>query len=330
MRQKVMFEKKGKRVLTHSATECFQECRKKWDIRYNKEIVPTEPQTALDFGTAIHAGLEFWFKYGTAKGAVEAAVSRGAELGLGSEDLCKAQAMIERYTEIYEKEEFEVIAVEKVFNVALQNPKTLKFSRSYTYMGKIDGLVKIDNGYYILEHKTTARIDEKYIDAIEIKSQIARYAMAMEREGYPIRGAIYDILEKPGIRMATGESEEEFEARKAALIAKSKTGKTTAQRKEAETPEAFLARCREKLTGDSYRRVTVMLDYDRKREALDDLWRIAKDMMHPEIYPTTGACVAFGKVCPYLNLCRAKGDIERCPDEYKYKKAHCELEGGQT
>lgn len=326
MRQKRMFADSEMRTLTHSSVECFQECRVKWDYRYNREIITTEPQTALDFGTAIHSGLEFWFRYGIAKGAVKAGVSRGAELGLISEDLCKVQAMIERYTEIYEEEAFEVVEVEKVFKVRLQNPRTLKYSRSFTYQGKIDGLVKMDKGYYILEHKTTASITDKYIDAIDLKAQIALYAMAMESEGYPIRGAIYDILEKPGIRMATGETEEEFEARKAALLAKSKTGKTTAQRKEAETPEAFLARCREKLTADSFRRVIVALDFDRKREALDNLWRTAQDMRNAKIYPTTGACVAFGKVCPYLNLCRAKGDIEKCADEYKYKRAHSELD----
>lgn len=326
MRQKQLFNDSGLRTLTHSSVACFQECRVKWDYRYRREIVPNEPQTALDFGTAIHTGLEFWFRYGIDKGAVEAGVSKGAELGLSSEDLCKVQALLERYIEIYKEEEFEVVEVEKVFSVRLQNPRTLKFSRSFTYKGKIDGLVRLDNAYYILEHKTTSSITDKYIDAIDLKAQIALYAMAMEREGYPIRGAIYDIIEKPGIRMATGETEEEFEARKAALIAKSKTGKTTAQRKEAETPEAFLDRCREKITADSFRRVTVTLDFDRKREALDNLWRTAKDMKHPEIYPTSGACVAFGKVCPYLNLCRAHGDPEQCADEYRPAKAHSELE----
>lgn len=329
MKQKQMFTDELK-TLTHSSVACFQECRVKWDYRYNKEIVPNEPQTALDFGTAIHTGLEFWFKYSIDKGAVEAGVSQGAELGLSSEDLCKVQAMLERYTEIYKEEKFEVVEVEAVFNVKLRNPRTLHYSKKYQYAGKIDGLVKIENAYYILEHKTTSSITDKYIDAIDLKAQIALYAMAMEAEGYPIRGAIYDILEKPGIRMATGETEEEFEARKAALIAKSKTGKTTAQRKEAETPEAFLARCREKLTADSFRRVTVTLDFDRKREALDNLWRTARDISKAEIYPTTGACVAFGKVCPYLNLCRAKGNLEQCADEYRHAKANGELEGGQT
>lgn len=328
MKQASLFNK-GLRIITHSAAECFQECRVKWDYRYNKEIIPTESQTALDFGTAIHAGLEFWFKYETAKGAVEAAMKAGAKCGLSVENLCKVQALMERYTEVYKEEAFEVVEVEKVVKVRLQNPRTLKKSRTFDFMGKIDGLVRQGSAFYILEHKTTSDINQSYLDALELKVQPVLYAMAIESGGTPVKGVIYDIIEKPGIRMATGETEEEFEARKAALIAKSKTGKTTAQRKEAETAEEFLARCKEKITADSFKRVIIDFGFERKRTAVDNLWRTAKDMKHPDIYPNTGACASFGKVCPYLNLCRKGGNVEECDGEYMYKKANCELEGGE-
>ena len=317
---------KAPRIITHSSAECFQSCRVKYDYRYNREIIPSEPQAALDFGTAIHAGLEFWFKYNTAKGAIEAAVEMGAKRGLSSENLCKVQALIERYTEIYEHEDFEIIEVEKPFRIKLQNPRTLKYSHTFQFNGKIDGLIKKGSSFYILEHKTTTAINDCYIRQLEIRAQTALYAAAMEAEGYPIKGAIYDIIEKPGIKMGKGETEEEFEARKAALLAKSKTGKTTAQRKEAETPDEFMARCREKINKDSFRRVEILTDIHRKREAMDNLWRTAKDMIRPDIYPNTGACIIFGKECPYINLCRNHGNLEACGDEYTTQKAYSELE----
>lgn len=317
--------KESRRILTYSSAECFQECRQKWQYRYGREIVPTEPQTALDFGAAIHAGLEFWFKYSIAGGAVVAAVSRGAELGLSSENLCKVQVLIEEYTERYKEEEFEVVEVEKTLQMRLQNPKTGKHSRIFDYMGKVDGIVKIGNDYYILEHKTRSTITEDYIRSLEIKPQTALYALAAEAAGYPIKGAIYDIIEKPGIKMAMEETEEEFEKRKAELIAKSKTGKTTAQRRTGELPDEFMARLREKITPQSFRRVYINLDIYRKYEAGANLWATAQDMKAATIYPNTGACEKFG-MCPYLNLCRAHGDLEQCGGEYTHKKAHCELE----
>lgn len=327
MRQRGLFgEERELQIITHSAAECFQECRVKWDYRYNREIVPTEPQPALDFGTAIHAGLEFWFKYGTAAGAVEAGVSRGAELGMATADLCKVQVLLERYTEIYKEEPFEVVEVEKTFRTVLVNPRTMCQSRTYAYMGKVDALVKKADGFYILEHKTTSEIKDSYLEALELRQQTTLYAWAMEAEGYPVRGVIYDIIEKPGIKMAAGETEEEFEARRAALLAKSKTGKTTAQRREAETPDAFMARLREKVTAASFRRVTLDMDIMRTREAMNNLWRTAKDMMHAEVYPNTGACASFGKVCPYLELCRKHGNTAECGEMYRKGKAHCELQ----
>ena len=74
------------RTITHSMAQCFQECRQKWDYRYNRQIVPKKPIRSLDLGSAVHAGLEFWFKFHVAAGALDAALSRGAELGLTVDD----------------------------------------------------------------------------------------------------------------------------------------------------------------------------------------------------------------------------------------------------
>ncbi len=325
MRQRTILDSCALRTLTHSAAECFQECRVKWDYRYNRGIVTTEPQAALDFGSAIHTGLEFWFKYGVAKGAVEAGVAKGAKLGLSNENLCKVQVLLEEYIKKYAEESFEVVKVEEVFTAKLRNPKTGKYSKTFMLQGKVDGLVKQDDKYYILEHKTTSDITEAYINAIGIKSQTVLYAVALEAQGYPIKGAIYDIIEKPGIKMATEESEEEFERRKAALLAKNKSGKTNAKRREAETVDDFMARLRERVTEDSFKRVVIEFGIEKKRDAMVNLWRTAKDMISPSIYPTTGACVKFGNVCPYLNLCRAGGKIEACGEEYTHRQANEEL-----
>ena len=326
MKQKQMFKPEGLRTITHSSVECFQECRRKWFYRYERELIPTETQTALGIGTAVHAGLEFWFKFGSLPGAVQAAAEAGAYTGLDTESQIKVQAMIERYTEVYEQEAFTVVEVEKTFKAPLRNPITFRASRTFELWGKVDAIVKAGEAYYILEHKTTADISEAYLKAIDIKPQTVIYAAAIEEAlGIPVRGAIYDILEKPGIRMAKGETEDEFEARRAELAAKSKTGKSTAKRREADTFDSFLARCREKLTAESFRRVQIDITIERKRDVLDGLWKAARDMIRAEIYPNAGACAPIGRECPYLELCRAGGDESKCPGLYEHKDAHSEL-----
>lgn len=323
--QKDIQSKRELKTITHSMTQCFQECRQKWDYRYNKQIVPVKPIRSLDVGSAVHAGLEFWFKFGLRAGAVDAALSRGAESGLTVDEMIKVRVMIEKYCDVYAQEDFEVVSIEDTFTLPLVNPVTGRISRTFAFRGKTDGVVKKDGKYWILEHKTTSSITEQYINRIDIDAQIALYGWALERMGTPIEGAIYDIIQKPSCVWKVGETDEEFEVRKAALIAKSKTGKTTAKKQEPDTYDTFFARCNDAVTADSFRRVEVPLTKDRKREAVQNMWFAAKDMMTAKIYPNTGSCTKYDG-CQYLGLCREHGDVTKCPDEFKHEMAHIELE----
>ena len=205
------------------------------------------------------------------------------------------------------------------------NPKTGRISRTFAFRGKTDGVVKKDGKFYILEHKTTSSITDVYIDRIDIDAQIALYGWALERLGTPIDGVIYDIIEKPGIKWKVGETDEEFEARKAALAAKSKTGKSSAKKQEPDTYDTFLERCRNEVVSECFRRVTVPLTAERKREAIQNMWATVKDMMGATIYPNTGSCTKYDG-CAYLPLCRAHGDLAQCAEEYRHEMAHIELE----
>ena len=324
------FDCRMPRIITHSMAQCFQDCRVKFDYRYNREIVPRASVPALDFGSAVHAGLEFWFKFGVKAGAVEAAIERGARCGLDVGDQIKVRVLLEKYCEVYRTEDFEVLDVEAAFDMPLVNPRTGRASRTFRFDGKSDGLVRKDGKVWILEHKTTSSITDAYIDRIEIDAQIALYAWAWERQGMEVAGAIYDIIEKPGIKWKVGETDEEFEARRAALAAKSKTGKSTAKKQEPDTYDTFLERVRAEVTADSFRRVEVPLTKERMAEAVSHFWATAKDIRDADrtanYYPNSGNCTKFGQVCPYLSLCRAHGDLTQCTDEYRREKAHIELE----
>ena len=64
--------------------------------------------------------------------------------------------------------------------------------------------------------------------------------------GIPITGILYNVLVKAKLQQGKGETEEEYQARRAELLAKSKTGKTTAKRRMPETDEEFQQRLAEK------------------------------------------------------------------------------------
>ena len=317
-----------RKELTHSAMQCFNDCRMKYHWRYDLGLVPTEKIQALEFGSAFHKGLEFWFKYGLHDAAISSALGDAEERGLSLEDQIKLECMLTRYMEIYDHESFTVAEIEKPFRVELKNPKTGRRSLLFDHSGKIDGLVQDTNGnYLILEHKTTSDINDAYRKRILIDAQICEYAIAIERMmGITIAGAIYDVAEKPRIKMKLGETEEEFETRRAELLAKSKTGKTTAKKQEPETAEEFKARVMAALMETSFQRFTVLFNVEMKFEIMAEMWSISQDMKSPKMYKNTGMCAKLGMECPYLDLCRAKGNLEMCDGKYERRKVNEELE----
>ena len=308
-------------TLTHSMMQCFQDCRQKYQYRYVDEIVPVTSASALYFGSAIHRGLESWFKYGIKDAALLAIECQD----MPEPEIIRAKALLEKYIEQWSPEQFEVVEVEYEFGSPIRNPETNRSSHVWRLRGKVDGLVRYKGELFILEHKTTSKCDGAYIDRILIDSQIATYASAIEsviRE--PVAGAIYDILVKPQTRFKEGETDEEFEARKAALIAKSKTGTSKTQKQERETPEQFRERVLADISPDNFRREIVRFEAGDLRDHQVELWHIAKAMHKPAIFKNTGNCTKFSG-CPYLNLCRAKGDLACCEGIYEHRRAHEEL-----
>ena len=313
------------RILTNSMAGCFLSCRQKFDYRFNRQIVPVDDNvTALSFGSAVHAALERWFRYGIKDDAILVAESFP---GLELENQLKASVLVEKYIEHWgDKEPFEVVDVEKEFNVPLRNPANGHKSRTWTLCGKADGIVELNGEPYILEHKTTSCLDDAYIQRIGIDRQIAVYANAIGYVyGNPAVGAIYDILQKPTIRMKKGETEEEFQARRAALIAKSKTGTSSAKRQEPESEAAFKQRLRETIDGSYFRREIVKFTPEDIKMHMSELWAISKEMRTGVLYRNTGECNALGRKCPYLELCLARGDMAKCEGIYTTKRANEEL-----
>lgn len=320
-------KKKKFKILTYSMMNSFLSCRRLFNYRYERNLVPIERSNTLSFGSAIHAGLEFWFKYHVASGAINALENKCEDMNMSEDESAKAAVLLDRYMKHWNDDPFDVEEVEFEFKTPLINPATGRSSKTFMLSGKVDGLVRMNNGeLYILEHKTTSAIDNAYIDRIMIDSQISIYANAISYVlNEPVVGAIYDILVKPKTRFKEGESEEAFEARKAELLAKSKTGKTTAKRQERESIEDYKARVNADITDENFRREIVHFSDEDLREHLEEVWDIGKALIHPVIFRNTGNCSKYGKACPYLPLCREHGCVERCEGLYEEKPPFEEL-----
>ena len=231
---------------TYSMWSLFRNCRKACEYRYEIGLVPREKDPNLSFGSLIHECLQTW--HGTRDLAavidfIDRVCASRRDDDSVRRDWHLARAMMTGYAARYPQEEFEVVALEKTFEGPIINPATGASSRSFVLAGKVDGIVRIGGDHYILEHKTAATIDADYLERLWTDFQIAIYSYYVEQAlGIPITGVIYNVLGKARLQQSKGETEEEYQTRRAELLEKSKTGKTTAKRKLPESDEEFQAR----------------------------------------------------------------------------------------
>lgn len=316
-------------LLSNSMIQTFQGCRKQFEYIYKRGIYPATTSDSLMFGGLVHKLLEIWFnaiKYhqehkGSSWFDMHAEFERkcsetlDAEVLLSAEDRCKARVMMKKYVELYASDvsDFKVEAVEWEFAEPLVSPDGKDESKSFCLGGKIDGLVrsKQDGKLYILEHKTARSCNDGYIDRVSIDFQTALYAMAVEEAmGEKVAGVIYDVLVKSGLEMKQGETDEEFEARKAAA---KQPGRI--KRKEVETEAEFEIRLSENITGKNFIRVAVDFDDEQRLELSEEIWAIASDIENCTcFYKCTGNCLKYG-VCPFMSLCKAHGEVSRLSQE---------------
>ena len=314
---------------TYSMWRMFRNCRKACEYRYLRNLVPLEKDHNMAFGSVIHDCLEIWHGERELEKVI-AHIDRTYANRIKDDkqlaDWHLATAMMTSYSERYATEGFDVQALEETFEGSIINPDTNAASRSFVLAGKVDGLVIQDGQYFLLEHKTAAQVDAAYLERLWTDFQIILYAWYLEQTlGIKITGIIYNVLVKAKLRQSKGETEAEFETRRAELIAKSKTGKSSAKRKMPETDEAFQGRLRAKYDEPGmFHREELYVSRDQFTELRSELWELSKAMLDARrrntFYRNTAFCFQYGRACPYYPLCRSGENpnvIENCFEEVR-------------
>jgi hypothetical protein len=304
-------------ISTYSMWSLFRNCRKAVDWRYLQQLVPLGRDRNLHFGSIIHECLQAWHQRRDLA-EVLALIDRLCPNRLQDEnqrrDWHLAIAMMSAYATRYAVDNLEVVALERNFEGAIVNPATGAASRSFVLAGKVDGIVRIGGGHFILEHKTAAQIDGDYLEKLWTDFQITIYAHYIEQTmGIPITGILYNVLVKAKLQQGKGETEEEFQERRAELLAKSKTGKTTAKRKQPESDEDFQQRMAEKYADPSmFHREMLYLSRDRFDILRSELWELTQAFLDARrrgvFYQNTAFCFNYQRPCAYFPLCRSNGN----------------------
>ena len=310
-------EANDKTLLTYSALNTFRNCPRKYKNRYLDNLRPRDRAEALSFGSVIHTAIELWYRSSDADsrlGDVLTYVDDAFENRVVDSNLMTqwhlATAMIRGYATRYATEEFDVVEIEKEFVGEIRNPDTGRQSQTFRIAGKVDGIVRCHDGLYLLEHKTASSVDANYLDKLWTDTQIALYCYYLRELGYPIVGVIYNVLLKSRLKQGKGETQEEYEVRRAELAAKNKSGKSTAKRQMPETDEEFQTRLTEWYSRpEAFQRELIFLSEDRLAMLQDEVWEITQQYLDArrrgKWLLNTSNCFSYQRPCEYLAYCQS-------------------------
>jgi hypothetical protein len=183
----------------------------------------------------------------------------------------------------------------------------------------------------VITHNTAAQVDGDYLERLWTDFQITLYAHYVEQTmGIPIAGILYNVLVKARLQQSKGETEEEYEARRAELLAKSKTGRTTARRREPESDEDFQRRLAEKYADPAmFHRERLYLSRERFDILRAELWELTQAFLDARrrgvFYQNTSFCFNYQRPCPYFALCRSNGNPNVIENFYQRAEPNEEL-----
>ena len=328
-------------ITTYSFWNSFRNCRKACEWRYVKELVPLSRDQRLTFGSLVHECLEMWHggsDLDCVLDYLDRSMPNRAQDESERSDWHLATAMMTGYAARYPSEDFEVVALEKTFEGIIINPTTGAPSRSFTIAGKVDGLVRMraTGEHYLLEHKTASQVDGDYLEKLWTDLQVTLYAHYIEQTlGIRIAGVIYNVLVKAKLQQGKGESEAEFEDRRSELVAKSKSGKSTATRKLPESDDDFALRLSAKYCApDVFYREVLYISRDQFDAMKSDLWELTQQLLdcrrRDVFYRNTAYCFNYHRPCAYYALCRSGGSENVIANFYETKPPHEELRTDDT
>ena len=305
-------------VSTYSMWRLFRNCRKAVDWRYLQQLVPLDRDRNLHFGSIIHECLQAWHQrrdLAEVLALIGALCPNRLQDENQRRDWHLATAMMTAYAGITPADDFEIVALEKNFEGPIVNPATGR--RLAQFRARRQG------GWHRPHRRRAtsfsnirlpAQLDGDYLEKLWTDFQITIYAHYIEQTmGIPVTGILYNVLVKAKLQQGKGETEEEYQARRAELLAKSKTGKTTAKRKLPESDDEFQQRLAEKYADpEMFHREMLYLSRDRFDVLRSELWELTQAFLDARrrgvFYQNTAFCFNYQRPCTYFPVCRSNGN----------------------
>ncbi len=196
-------------LLTHSKIQSFKSCRKKcfysYELGYRKET----SGKALRMGHAFHAGVENLGRGADIANACQAVRDEYALCPEGfdpmdwSYELETVLRLVCAYQWRWATDRLEYVAVELPFQIPLINPESGRKAPGRALAGKIDAIVKLEDGRLAIK-ETKLFGDDIGMDSLlwkrmRIDQQVTLYIHAARELGYDCATVLYDVARKPTV-----------------------------------------------------------------------------------------------------------------------------------
>lgn len=289
---------------SHSSLAAFNKCKRYYKLRHIDLIFPKVKKSSLRFGTIFHKSVELMYKTGVIDPSlsyIEKETETVDTTFFEQKDhrdlewsktvlIAASKAWYKKFYLTDMEKGVEIVQLEKKYKgLYIYNPDSTKRSIKAKLSFISDMVVRLsDGGLYLVEYKTAAKIGDDYIAELDIDHQVSTYIYYLEKElKEKIKGILYRVLKKPGIRL-----------------------------RQKETSVEFLARLEAKFEEES---ADYLIEYPfiRSREEIleftKDLWDETQYLLaahRTKKWPrNTKSCVMFGR-CEYFPLCKKQARAE--------------------
>jgi hypothetical protein len=304
-------------LLTSSRAAAHRACARLHHLRYDEGYRPVRAADSLRLGTAVHLGLEAWWR-AVQRGWFEDPhaeqpdpLTEALAAIAGVEDPFErvfVEVLLTGYHHRWTEQRLEPLAIEKPFEAPLRNPATAAASRSWRLAGKLDGIVLDASGrVFVLEHKTTSEDlapGSDYWARLRLDAQASTYLVGARALGFEPAGLLYDVIRKPALRplLATPEESRRYGA---------KTGELDKRQRNCdEAPEEYRERLISAIADNPeryYARAEVVRLEDEEQDAAYDLWETARAISEGQragrAPRNPDACKRWGRTCEFFGVC---------------------------
>jgi len=260
------------------------------------------------------------------------------------------EALLKGWAWRWSEQTLEVVASEQTFTLPLINPATGAPSKLFSLAGKIDGIVRLEDGRLaVIEHKLLGEdisSDGEIWRRLQMEQQISLYVYAARQLGWDVSAVLYDVARKPTIKPTpvplVDANGQKVVVDKQGSRVFTKQGKP---RQTIDTGEGWIIQSRamtpeewsEKLLADIqerpeyyFARVEIARLDSEIDEVCQEVWDQAKAIRDAQLYARWYRTVSRNTCpfCAWFSLCSSKRDLtyDDCPEGFGYvENVHPEL-----